>query len=242
MSVRAHPAARVPGPVRWFVGVLSRRQTYRNLVYLALTFPLGLGYFVLLTTGLSVGFSLLVFLVGLPILVGVLLLSDRILVFERWLAARLLGVDVPLDRETEHDEVWDYLRSPLADLGTWVGLVYLASKFVVGLFTFILMTLLGTLAGSFVLAPLYYRQATIQVSIPEPIHLTLSYAVQQWDGVEVVSLPVTITSWQVTSLSEAVGVAVVGVLLFVVSLHLLNLLARIQGWYTRVLITPRPLT
>jgi hypothetical protein len=45
----------------------------------------------------------------------------------------------------------------------------------------------------------------------------------------------------VTSLSEAVGLAVVGLLLFVVSLHLLNLLARIHGWYTRVLITPRPL-
>lgn len=242
MNVRAQSLARVPGPVRWFVGVFVRRQTYRNLAYLALTFPLGLLYFTLLTTGISVGFGLLVFVVGMPILVGILLLSDRILVFERWLAANLLGVDVPLDRDSEHEDAWDYLRSPLADLGTWAGLVYLASKFFVGLFTVVAMAVLGTCAGSFLLAPLYYQRATIQVSVPEPIHLSLSYAVQQWDGVEVISYPVTITSWEVTTMPEALGVAAVGALLLVASLHLLNLFAALQGWYARLLIKPRPMT
>ena len=242
MSVRTRPEAPVPGPVHRFVGVVARRQTYRNLIYLALTFPLGLGYFVLLTTGISVGFGLLAVLVGLPILVGVLLVSDRLLVFERWLAAELLGTDVPLDRETDHEDAWDYLRSPLTDVGTWVGLVYLASKFVVGLFTFLVMVVLGALAGSFVLAPLYYQRTTVQVAIPEPVHLTISYAVQQWGGVEVISYPVTITSWEVTTLPEALSVAAVGVVLLFVSLHLLNLLARLQGWYARLLIRPRPMS
>jgi len=157
-----------------------------------------------------VGFSLLVFLVGLPILVGMVLLSDRILVFERWLATRLLGVDVPPDRETDNQEVWDYISIaagrpgdvggpglPGVEVRPWAvhvhpdGVHRLRPRqdLRLGLFTFILMTLLGTIAGSFVLAPLYYRQATIQISIPEPIHLTLSYAVQQWGGVEAVSPP-----------------------------------------------------
>lgn len=242
MSVRSHPAVYVTGPVRRFVGVLTRRQTYRNLAYLALTFPLGLGYFVLLTTGLSVGFSLLILLVGVPILVGIFLLSDRVLVFERWLAANLLGTDVPLDRERDPEDAWDYLRSPFADVGTWAGLFYLASKFFVGLFTFVLLVLFGSFAGSFLLAPLYYRTTTVKVSMPEPIHLTLSYVVQRWGGVEVISYPVTITSWEVTTLPEALAVAAVGAILLVASLHLCNLLARIQGWYTRVLLKPRPLT
>lgn len=67
------------------------------------------------------------------------------------------GTDVPIDRETENEDVWDYLRSPLADVGTWAGLFYLASKF------------------------------------------------------------------------------------FVASLRLCNFLARLRGWYTRLVIKPRPL-
>lgn len=99
--------------MRWFVGVFARRQAYQNLVSLLLTFPLGLGYFILLTSGLSVDFNFLVVLAGMPILVGILLISDRILVFERWLVANLLGTEVPLDCETENADVWDYLRSSL---------------------------------------------------------------------------------------------------------------------------------
>jgi len=86
------------------------------------------------------------------------------------------------------------------------------------------MTLLGTIAGSFVLAPLYYRQATIQISIPEPIHLTLSYAVQQGRRRgRLLPCHDNLLAGDVVAL-WAVGLAVVGLLLFVVSLHLLNLL------------------
>lgn len=241
MGVNTLPDVSVPGSVGWFVGVLTRGQTYRNLLYLALTFPLGLGYFVLLTTGISVGVGLLVVLVGLPTLLGIVLLTDRVLVFERWLAAKLLGTDVPLDREDDPEEPLDYLSTPLADAGTWVGLFYLTSKFVVGLFTFLMLVMLGSFAGSFLLAPLYYQSASIRVSVPEPIHVTLSYAVQQWGSTEVISYPVTITSWEVTTLPEALAVAAVGAVLLVASLHVCNLLARVQGWYTRLLIKPRPL-
>lgn len=241
MGARTHSVARVPGPVRWFVGVAAREQTYRNLAYLGLTFPLGLAYFALLTTGLSVGFSLLAVLVGVPILVGSVVLSDRILVFERWLAVKLLRTDLPLARDQDPEDAWDYLRSPLSDLGTWIGVFYLWSKFVVGLFTFVVLVVLAAVAGSFLLAPLYYQHRTVQVSVPEPIHLSVSYVVQRWGGVEVISYPVTITSWEVSTLPEALALAGVGAVLLIASLHLCNLLAKIQSWYTRLLIRPRPL-
>lgn len=241
MNVRTPRERAAAGPVRRFVGVVAAPQTYRNLVYLALTFPLGVAYFVLFTTALSLGFGLVAVLVGVPVLVGLVVLSDRILVFERWLVRSLLGADLPLDRRGDPEDAWDYVRAPLSDLGTYTGLVYLASKFVVGVITFVLLVVLGVLAGSFALAPLYYRSTTVAVTVPEPVHLTLSYVVQQWGGVEVVSYPVTITSWEVTTLPEALVVSAVGVVLFVASLHLCNALARLQGWYARLLITPRPL-
>jgi hypothetical protein len=54
----------------------------------------------------------------------------------------------------------------------------------------------------------------------------------------VITLPFTITSWQVTTLWEALAVSAGGAVLGVLSLHACNLLARLQGWLTSVAIRP----
>jgi hypothetical protein len=59
--------------VNEFFGVLRRSETYRNLGYDLLAFPLGIAYFVFLVTGLSVGVGLVIIWVGVPILLGVVL-------------------------------------------------------------------------------------------------------------------------------------------------------------------------
>ena len=53
-----------------FFGVALRSQTYLNLVYLLLAFPLGVFYFTLLVTGISLGFGLLIVWIGGFILAG----------------------------------------------------------------------------------------------------------------------------------------------------------------------------
>lgn len=222
-------------------GVLVRAQTYKNLLYLALTFPLGLFYFVLLAAGVPLGVGLLSVVVGLPVLIGVLVISDRLLVVERWLVRHLLGYSVPLDRETETDDWRDYIRQPLTDLGTWIGLGYLAAKFAVGLATFVVLTVLFSVVASLMLAPLYYDTASVGLYLSGPIELSLSYVVQFWDGAAVITLPFTITSWQVTTLWEALVVSAGGAFLCILSLHVCNLLARLQGWITSLAIRPRPI-
>ena len=72
-----------------------RPQTYLNLVYLVLAFPLGLAYFLFLVVGLTVGFALVLTLVGIPILLLMHLAAWVLMKLERWLAIRLLGVDIP---------------------------------------------------------------------------------------------------------------------------------------------------
>jgi hypothetical protein len=223
-----------------FLGVLTDAQTYRNVVYLALTFPLGLLYFTVLTTGISLGVGLLAVVVGLPVLIGVVVVSDRLLVVERWLARTLLDTPVPLDRADGHEDWRDYVRAPFTDLGTWVGLPYLAAKFLVGLATFVLLTVLFTVAASLLLAPLYYDATSLGFQLSGPVEFSLSYAVQSWDGAAVVTLPFTITSWQVTTLGEALLVSAGGAVLGTVTLHVCNLLARVQGWLTSLAIRPRP--
>jgi len=54
--------------VKQFFGVVTRGETYLNIIYLLLAFPLGTAYFVFLVTGLSLGLSLLIIWVGIPIL------------------------------------------------------------------------------------------------------------------------------------------------------------------------------
>ena len=51
-----------------FLGVLIDPQSYVNILYLLLSFPLGIAYFVFLVTGISLGFGLLIIWVGVPIL------------------------------------------------------------------------------------------------------------------------------------------------------------------------------
>jgi len=241
MSLRSHSLQDRSLPSPPVVGVLTRAQTYKNLLYLALTFPLGLFYFVLLVTGVPLGVGLLSIVVGLPVLIGVLVVSDRLLVFERWLASTLVGTSVPLDRQRDTDDWRDYVRQPVTDLGTWIGVCYLAAKFVVGLATFVFLTVLFSVVASLILAPLYYETAAIGLHLSGPVEFSLSYVAQFWGGAAVISLPLTITSWQVTTLWEALAVSVGGVLLGIVSLHLCNLLATVQGWLTAKAIAPRPI-
>ncbi|HEU5199786.1 MAG TPA: sensor domain-containing protein, partial [Ktedonobacterales bacterium] len=49
-------------------GVARQKQTYLNILYLLMSFPLGIFYFVALITGISVGMSTVIIWIGLPIL------------------------------------------------------------------------------------------------------------------------------------------------------------------------------
>lgn len=89
------PTARRPtrDDARWFFGVPFQPQTYLNLLYLLLAFPLGLAYFIFAAVGLSLGVGLAVLVVGIPILLLVVLSALGIAAFELWLADRLLDSD-----------------------------------------------------------------------------------------------------------------------------------------------------
>ncbi|MFC7188118.1 sensor domain-containing protein [Halorubrum yunnanense] len=82
-------------PVRQLLLVPFQLRTYGVLLYLALAFPLGIGYFVGTVVGLSLGISLSVFLIGLPILAATLGGVVLVAAAERVMARQLLGADIP---------------------------------------------------------------------------------------------------------------------------------------------------
>ncbi|SDX78188.1 sensor domain-containing protein [Halobellus clavatus] len=207
-----------PGAVlKQFFGVPFRRQTYRNIAYLALAFPLGLLYFVGLSVGLSTGASLLITIVGVPLLVVTLLAAVGAAGFEARLATWLVDVEAtpPAALETidwNVESLDDLLATTVRFLtapSTWTGVLLVCLKFVFGIVAFTALVTAGTLGAALLTTPVFYDAAGV------------SY---------------TIGPYLVDTLGEALAVAGAGVVVVLVSLHVLNGLAKLGGYTTAVLV------
>ena len=113
-----------------FFGVVVRPRTRLGIVFHLLAFPLGLVYFVFLVTGLSVGVSLVVIWVGIPILLVVAGAWWLLAAFERVQARYLLAAEIrsaprPWERA---DGVWGKLKAHFGSGSTWRDLAYLITK------------------------------------------------------------------------------------------------------------------
>ena len=69
-----------------FFRVIIDGRAYFKILYVFLTFPLGIFYFVFLITGLSVGIGLTIIWIGIPILLLIGLGWWGLAAFERWMA------------------------------------------------------------------------------------------------------------------------------------------------------------
>mgnify|MGYP003836013207 FL=1 len=193
-----------------FFGVAVDPQTYRNLAYLLLTFPLGILYFTVLWGGGAAGVSTIPILVGIPILVAVLALAVNLADLETRLARGLLGADVAYETPQPSDEtLGEYVKRLALDPRSYLAVVYLFSKFVVGLVSFVGLTFASVLSSLLVLAPVLYNRPG---------------ASYQFGVTTIETLP------------AAVGASVAGVLLAFVSLHLFNVAAWALGEYTEVML------
>jgi two-component system phosphate regulon sensor histidine kinase PhoR len=137
-------------------------RTWLRILYLFLAFPLGMLYFIVIVTGLSVGFGLAVIVVGFPILVGTLLcwlLFGRI---ERELAIHLLGARIrPMSVPDQVNRtMWQRLLKTLGDAVTWKSLAYVTLEFPFGIISFTLAITLITVSLSLILYPVGYAVST----------------------------------------------------------------------------------
>ncbi|HEX2184061.1 MAG TPA: sensor domain-containing protein, partial [Chloroflexota bacterium] len=132
------------------VRVLWQGQSYRNLLYLLISLPLGESYLICLTVALVIGAGLVVVLVGVPILAATVATWWALGAFERQLAIWWLGVDIP---PMVHPYVpagtrWRWLhvaRAYLTAQLTWTCLGFLLLKMPLG---FLGLLVLVALAGA----------------------------------------------------------------------------------------------
>jgi hypothetical protein len=183
-----------PSPVDHVFGAVLDSQTYRNLGYLVLAYPLGLFYFIFLTVGLSLGAGLLVIVIGAAILLGVFAAAGQFLRFERLLLTRVLGAEIsaakpPASPTKLVEKIVFYLRQP----STWKGLGWLFLRFPMGVVS--LAMVVGLVPASLMLlsVPLLYQVVPVQM----------------WDG-------------PVTTLDQAMFFCGLGAILTLLTTHLIN--------------------
>lgn len=124
------------------------KQSYRNMLYLLLSFPLGLGYFVALVAGIALGIGTLIIWIGVPILIAIMIAWWYVAAFERHLTMRLLRVSIaPMGTAAPASlRWWQTLPARLSKGMAWKTLAYLLLKFPLGLVSFILLVVLPVLS------------------------------------------------------------------------------------------------
>jgi hypothetical protein len=138
----------------------------RGTVYLLVSFPLGVAYFVFVVAGVTVGVSLLLLVVGVFVLSGTASLARRVAVADAELGAWLFDTPVPsLDVRDAHGDSVEAALVDLTSLASYRALAYLLVRFVVGVGGFVVVVTWLALAGALLATPLLYDDPDYTVTV-----------------------------------------------------------------------------
>jgi hypothetical protein len=201
-----------------FIKVMASGQTYLNILYLLAAFPLSVFYFVFLVSGLSLGISLSIIWIGIPLLLvvgsGWWILAS----FERFMAIHLLKEDVTTATLPPRagKNIWSFLKEYLANPITWKSPIYLLLKFPLGIATFAILVTLVSLTLAFLTLPLTFQLLDFQISgFFSPDHV----------------------SWQIDSIGKAFLGTLIGLILLPFTMHLINGMAWVHAKFARVMLS-----
>ena len=182
------------------------KKFFPNLIYLLLSLPIGILYFVVLITGFSLGAGLLITLIGIPILVAMIFVTYILGDLDRKMTSLLLGVNIakPEARPSNDDSARAILVAQVKSLQFWKELGYLLLKMPLGVISFTIAIVLVAVSLAFISAPFILTYAP--------------YAqMQLWNGFEI------------DTMQRAVVTLVAGLLLGAVSVALINGYAKLMG-------------
>lgn len=188
-------------------------RTYKRALYLLLSVPIGLLYATILGFSLTLGLVLSVVLVGLLVLAVVVLVVRAVPGPERWLAERLLDVDLnPPASTLDTGGFWQTMRAYVQAPSTWraLGFMTLRTWFAI--------------VGVMLLYGLSVAYSLLMSVINRP---------QQTEFGELNGEPVT---WTVESVPEAGLAAILFLAVLFVMVHLLNLFGYVAGRVAEALL------
>ncbi|MHB8060959.1 MAG: sensor histidine kinase [Gaiellaceae bacterium] len=143
-------------------------DAFKTGVYILIGFPLAIGYITFFSTGISVGFGLMVVLVGFVVLALVVFAATLAMRLERWLAIHLLSAQIPPlnlrkaqgekaqesgESKSRTQTIIATLKDYLASGSLWKGLVLLVIKLPLIIVAFVVALIPAALTIGFALAP-----------------------------------------------------------------------------------------
>ena len=189
--------------------------TYGRIAYLVIALPLGIAWFTLLVTAISVGLGTAITLIGIPILIVTMYAWRWFAQLERRLISALTGVSIEAPYRPEpRDAGWSRrVRIRLGDPATWKDLVFLLLQLPLGIVSFTVAAVVVACAGSWIFAPAWYW------STPEGIELGIV---------------------NVDTLGEALLLVPLGLVVAFVGVPALGRLGRLYGLLAKQLLGSNP--
>ncbi len=218
--------------LRTFFLVGRRGQTWRNVLYLFLCFPLGITYFTLLVSLVSTGIGLVVVGVGIVLLGVTMWIWWLLAVFERAQARALLGIqiDEPPPPDQPGQTLWRRIQAYAGYAPTWKGLLFVLAKFPMGIVSFAVLVAGFSLVLSLIFLPVSYA---VNVYINNTAHLAPfeSYTITIWGQLILVG-----TSFAWSDFLKLLPATLAGLLLWYPMLHGMNGLGWLYGQFARVML------
>lgn len=144
--------------------VFTKTRAYKSMLYLFLSFPLCIFYFVIVVTGISLGIGLLVTVFGIFILFGVLLFIYLQSKFELLLLRIFVKCDIPkINLKNAKEGFWKKIKAVLFDPLLWKSTLYFLIKLPLGIISFVSLVTLTSLSISLTLTPVWIL---INMTIP----------------------------------------------------------------------------
>lgn len=147
------------GKVNW---VLFNPKTYATILYLLISLPLGIIYFTVAITGITLSISLTPIFIGIPLFFGVAKLLNGIVNFEQSMIRQILGLPTPSDSYTYHQqseagENWLKRMVQGFEGGLFIrNLLLVFLRFVTGIVFFVVMVTAISLGLGFIALPVVH--------------------------------------------------------------------------------------
>ena len=209
-------------------------STRDNIVFLLLSFPLGLISFLIVIIGLSVGLGTVVIWIGLPILFATLFIIRGMAEAERRMVSSLLRIPMPYRMSESSEHCLGFLRRfgrILSDPYTWTSTIYMLLKLPLGILSFTLTVTLLATSAALVFFPLGYL-VSLLVNV-----ILLKNGIPS-DGTMIPGFIEINGSFDLIMFVRSFIGVPVGIVLWLFTRSLLNALARASGELANALLGP----
>jgi hypothetical protein len=197
-----------------FFGVFAEPRAWGALVYVLLSLVTGILYFTWAVAGLSFSLGVMILIIGVPVTVLFLLSVRGIALVEGRLVEALLGIRMPRRPifSQKNLDWWDRLKSLILGKHTWLSVVYMVLQLPLGIIYFTVFVTLIAISLS-----------CIATSVLGPV---LNIPVYINFGSTHYYLPDGLTPL----------VAIAGVILMTVTMHLAKLAGRLHGALAKAML------